>query len=363
MIFHSKNKYRRNEGSCQQYQPPTATPSSLNKEDIKLDPEQTRVIDWLTLKGADFSEVRLVARAGSGKTTVLAALCEKMENRNISYIVFNKNAKDHFLTRIDTKRVNVQNNNLVVNTMHGFCLKWFQSWKKNTHTVGEERLNVECGITADQVISALQIDVIVQRRINKPNPGNSSEASWIAQCLLKSLENFTNSATKTVTTQHLCDKVKPSELNQNPRQYANTSQSTINFAEYYIGLPWVELVQNLYIKSINVDDPSIPITHSTYQKCCQVNEGQITQYNAVPTSKKRKKGAHNKDMLVIDEAQDLNPCQMAIIRNQHLLFDASVVYVGDPCQSIYQFRGATRQFETMVCNIIVNHKNVIIVAS
>lgn len=52
----------------------------------------------------------------------------------------------------------------------------------------------------------------------------------------------------------------------------------------------------------------------------------------------------NYDVIIFDEAQDTNPVTQAIIKQQT---DAIRLYVGDPHQSIYQFRGATNAMEEM----------------
>ena len=234
MIFHSKKTTARNDGNSNsrggQYKESGYHQQSVPAvaSSIKLNPEQQSVIDCLSSEeeNVDCSETRLIARAGSGKTTVIAALCHELQYRNISYIVFNKSAKEHFFTRVDNKYVCYQHNKLVVNTMHGYCLKWFQGWRKSKKDQGKV-LHVENTISKEKVIVALEVENIIQQRLNEQHglhcrsrwssntSGYSSEAIWVAQCLLRSLDNFTNSAVKTVTTKHLCNNIKPSELKLN----------------------------------------------------------------------------------------------------------------------------------------------------
>jgi superfamily I DNA/RNA helicase len=367
MIFHSKKKVKRENECCSSNSSSSSSSSSSDlqaplsscgKEILhkQLNPEQQHAVDCLTSEDKNYGEVRLIARAGSGKTTVIAALCHELQHRNINYVVFNKSAKDHFFTRVDHNIIREKHNKLFVNTMHGHCLKWFNRSRKDTVSSGNNNsstiFNVEYSINKDQIISALHVKDIVHRRINNTTSSTkkdiSSEATWVTCCLLKSLENFTNSADKMVGERHICSQAKQSGLKENPRQAITTTAHTIDFTEFYTALPWVSLVQDIYEKSVDMEDSRIPVTHSTYQKCCQVESGQIVQSNTLSLKKRKTMTPPQKEVLIIDEAQDLNPCQMSIIKHQHQLFGASVVYVGDPSQSIYQFRGASRQFEIMV---------------
>ena len=85
----------------------------------------------------------------------------------------------------------------------------------------------------------------------------------------------------------------------------------------------------IYISGLS-STTMIPLSHSIYQKHAQLSDAKFTI-----------KYSSNINLLLIDEAQDLNPCQFAIINTQIKLYNTTVVLVGDPNQAIYQFRGAS----------------------
>lgn len=63
-----------------------------------------------------------------------------------------------------------------------------------------------------------------------------------------------------------------------------------------------------------------PVSHSLYMKLYQLERPKI-----------------NFDVIMVDEAQDLNPVVISILEEQH---HAEIIRVGDRHQSIYEFRGA-----------------------
>lgn len=79
---------------------------------------------------------------------------------------------------------------------------------------------------------------------------------------------------------------------------------------------------------IDKDTPTT-IDHSTYLKLYQLSKPKL-----------------NYGLVLADEAQDLNPCVLDILKNQDTS-KVQIVYVGDPWQSIYMFNGAVNAFEEL----------------
>lgn len=71
-----------------------------------------------------------------------------------------------------------------------------------------------------------------------------------------------------------------------------------------------------------------PAIHDTYLKLYQLSKPHL-----------------NYDIILLDEAQDTNPCVMSFIFSQQ---HARVILVGDEHQSIYKFRGAINALDTFV---------------
>ncbi|WP_099470671.1 UvrD-helicase domain-containing protein [Stenotrophomonas maltophilia] len=72
---------------------------------------------------------------------------------------------------------------------------------------------------------------------------------------------------------------------------------------------------------------STPMLHDGYFKLYQISNPRL-----------------NYDVVLVDEAQDLNPALQAIIGSQH---DRRVFLIGDTHQAIYSFRGASNAMELM----------------
>jgi len=71
---------------------------------------------------------------------------------------------------------------------------------------------------------------------------------------------------------------------------------------------------------VNFQTSNLPFTHEIYLKHLEMFGGISNDY----------------DYLLIDEAQDLNPVLISLVKNSRL----PMIVVGDPFQSIYAFRGA-----------------------
>ena len=96
--------------------------------------------------------------------------------------------------------------------------------------------------------------------------------------------------------------------------------------------PYVEWAHNCFKVCANIKDTRLPIKHDIYLKCAQLNGAQFVH---------RKMGKLF-EIVLLDEAQDVSECQSALVRDQH---DAARFLIGDPHQSIYQFRGSDHALE------------------
>lgn len=124
----------------------------------------------------------------------------------------------------------------------------------------------------------------------------------VAMLAIAAVENFCNTADKSMSIEHLplekCFEMKISE-----RMVLNAARNL-----------FTNMIQN----------SNCPVTHSVYMKLYQLSE-PILDY----------------DYILVDEAQDLNPVVMDILKRQKV----PRVMVGDPHQSIYSFRGSINSLE------------------
>uniref|UniRef100_A0A915L087 F-box domain-containing protein n=1 Tax=Romanomermis culicivorax TaxID=13658 RepID=A0A915L087_ROMCU len=94
-----------------------------------------------------------------------------------------------------------------------------------------------------------------------------------------------------------------------------------------------ETAQRVWDKIQNVDDKEIPMFHDAYLK-----RGALRAASIFQLSKPDFRVLYpDIDVIMVDEAQDMNPTTIAIIKNQKY---HPVIVVGDPHQQIYRFRGS-----------------------
>lgn len=118
------------------------------------------------------------------------------------------------------------------------------------------------------------------------------------------------------------------EIIENYCASADTLLSDSHVPENYVGTPnIVEKSQQLYGLMSDAKHPYVPSTHSVYLKEYQLSNS-ILDY----------------DVIIVDEAQDINPCQAEIAFSQpeHI----KLILVGDEHQQIYRFRGADNALAT-----------------
>ena len=97
-------------------------------------------------------------------------------------------------------------------------------------------------------------------------------------------------------------------------------------------LPYDEFVRHLF-SLVQQNHPNMFITFSSIDKLCQLSKYQFLDGRHQPYN-----------VIMVDEAQDWNPCQLALMQHQN---EAAQLFVGDANQSLYGFRGATGELESL----------------
>lgn len=291
-----------------------------------------------------------------GKTTSLEAVVLKIKLDQVTkplicYTAFNKTTETEFGERIRKKLLanNLPNRDIESRTLHSLCYNWFTASRG-----GEYLRDLKDSIEPEAVVNFFQLEKLVAERygttvmaVNVAGGGGRSnrskqqrikfEAMWVAELILKTLETFLNSAAPDVTDKHL-----PYQIVSRYKEWTDKLDAYLikhhilqtTAAAFYQRFDFKGRASALYKQSLmHNQDAGLSVTHSVYQKFVQLS-------NAVLTSKQGKIF----DVFLIDEAQDLNECQCAIITRQWQQ-GSTITLVGDPAQSIYQFRGACRQFE------------------
>lgn len=169
--------------------------------------------------------------------------------------------------------------------------------------------HIDCMTAHGYAFKALGVGRHKGRLVNRIRRNHIREANFnllnehlsedrMVKSIIAGLENFTNSAGTILTVEH-CN------LAHAPRSTQDRVMPTIARA---------------IMKFVNYDEGDLPFTHDCYLKRLEMTGAMGSEY----------------DYLLVDEAQDLNPILLSLIRKS----GRPVIMVGDRKQSIYAFRGS-----------------------
>lgn len=286
---------------------------SLDTEDLwrisnsSLTDEQISII-IAALSGVD---IKVNAFAGTGKTTVIKAIAAATSlfkpDGDTVYLAFNK-----FIAE-DIGRKN--NDSLRVCTIHQFA--------RNSLIALDEKFRIK--------LRSPQISY------EKSTPGlvlslssNAGFDNFFLEIIIGTINNFAKSIDEIVNPIHVPhNKVKSWVVSSFPRSDYRIDESKIH-ASIDSGLidTIVEASQALWLLIIDKEN-DLPLTFDYFLKLWSLNS-----YHA------------KAKLLMIDEAQDLDPVMLHGINNM----DCQKIWVGDKNQQIYRWRGAINAMQNLECD-------------
>lgn len=226
--------------------------------------------------------LRLVAVAGAGKTSTLVMMARARPDRRLLYLAFNRSVRQDAERKFPP--------NVEVRTLHSLALK---------EVVGREggyRRKLEA--SGGRFRPAAIRDAL------------GLEGGAVVYAIRSTLETFLRSA--------LHEPV-PAMI---PPAYRAALRTRMGEAKAKgVEAAILQAVRELWARTQDPLDPAPLFSHDAYVKIWSL-------------SKPRLGGV---DALLVDEAQDLDPVFVGILRAQNHL---QKVFVGDPRQQIYAFRGA-----------------------
>jgi len=325
----------------------------MNPTDEQLD------IIALSTTCADTDFVLIEAAAGTGKTTTLKHLVTSRrtyrKGEAMLYLAYNREAVAEAKRSFDFRDANVD-----IRTVNGLTMRWWKecylcqpSHSTSTPTASAteeeeeeeeeeektktkaERSN-EMKHTSDMSLvdidtcssenmftdqAQLHTDTIVCLLGNRLDSiGNKEETDVAALFAWQTFEKFVLSQ----------DRV-PSEKHIDRRYWCKKSKKHYTSAA---ALPYDEFARHLF-SLVQMNHPDMLITFAAVDKLCSLSRHQFSNY-------KNKKY----DWIMVDEAQDWNPAQLSIIMQQD---SAMQLFVGDSNQSLYSFRGAAGELQSLKC--------------
>lgn len=259
--------------------------------------------------------IKVIAFAGTGKTTTLAAYARARPSRRFLYIVFNVSVREESTRKFPP--------NVQVTNIHRLAFSAV-GWKYS-------KVMRPC-LVAPDVMKLLDID-------------GEADAHVIAASVVATLEAFFSSSDYALGAQHLpayandsTPGVAAGKANADRVTHAPTSAAAKPCSFYTVACAgastattsvlaraerlW-ELMRNSCSAASSTGGGCAPyMTHAGYLKLYQLSRPDLSR---------------TFDYLLCDEAQDLAPTVVSIVLAQH----CPVLLVGDPHQAIYGFLGAT----------------------
>lgn len=251
---------------------------------LRLTAEQARVASHRLVKnGQDL--VKIVAFAGTGKTTTLIRMAQEHPELKFLVVVYNTSVKDHAIEAFP--RANVR-----VKTCHGLAHEKVGFMYRNKYLLCD---NIKAKDILDSKLMTEGVD------------GAGNPLRRAAQ-IVATLESFMNSPDEEITLEHVPSRwrTKKGEENLTPLQRNILEDDS----------------KTIWSAMININNKSIKLPHDGYLKLFQLKKPSL-----------QKNFVH--DVLMIDEGQDMNPAMLDIFIRQK----TNKIIVGDPNQQIYNFRG------------------------
>ncbi|NXH09541.1 FBH1 helicase, partial [Bucco capensis] len=255
--------------------------------EVKLTHEQQRILNHKIEPG---HIVKVIAFAGTGKTSTLAMYAEKFADLNFLYVTFNKAVADRAKSVFPT--------NVTCKTFHALA---FGSVGKQYKEKG--KLNFS-------KMSVFSITSLIQHR-------EGQSLIIRAKTVSQTLESFFASSDEDISEEHTPIWFKDTH---GSKKLVKPEEKRIN----------VEEARDIWHNMKNLDgdaEKKYKITCDGYLKLWQLSKPQLSGYDAI----------------FVDEVQDCTPAIMDIIMSQ----TCGVILVGDPHQLIYTFRGAVNTFSTV----------------
>ncbi|WP_411691089.1 UvrD-helicase domain-containing protein [Acinetobacter gandensis] len=260
---------------------------SVNTNNQRPTSEQQRAIDKATRLKTSF---KLIAFAGTGKTTTLIHCSRALQEQNKKglYLSFNKKMAEEASSKFSKHGLNTVN----CSTFHSLAYRNIPNWLKT-------KINKPTLLPKDIV----RIFKLENYRVQYNGKNKQLSDLTLALIILNTLRYFCMSVDNKVTNDHSYQALsEQTSINRNE----DLEQKITSIAAYI----WEDVIS---------ENGQFGITHDYYLKWW-VLQKPILDYHYI----------------MVDESQDSDLLILEVLKRQK----AKVIYVGDPYQQIYSFRGA-----------------------
>ncbi|XP_034983475.2 F-box DNA helicase 1 isoform X1 [Zootoca vivipara] len=246
--------------------------------DIRLTCEQLKILNHAI---APREVMKIIAFAGTGKTSTLIRYAEKWSNLRFLYLAFNKTIADQAAQMFPR--------NVTCKTVHSLAFAEVGKDYKKKLNPGS--------------LSSYCVSFVLRNR--------EGQSLFIrAKTVIQTLLAFFASANESISMEHT-----PVWCKNNQGQLVLVQE-----AEKRIIVDEANHIWENMKKLEPAREPAYKMTHDGYLKLWQLQKPSLSHYDAI----------------FIDEAQDCTPAIMDVVLSQ----TCGAILVGDPHQQIYSFRGA-----------------------
>ncbi|KAJ8599598.1 hypothetical protein CTAYLR_004654 [Chrysophaeum taylorii] len=299
-----------------------------------LNAEQKAVAVWRPKSWAERARgvrVRVIAHAGTGKTLTLRALAENLMTEcawlRISYWCFNRSAADDaakkFPRRSDRAGVDVR-------TLHSALLAYV---RRTTEIECPPRLAQTAedlaAIVDERTSGALRGMAERRAALSRKRTSLDAERRELATLAWQTVGRFCRSADR-----EFGEDTVPWGASREDEEIARFAGTGVPRTKASV-LPFARV---LWLASSTPTDDALPCTQEVMAKVA------LTRLRDNPSHELGwGYGEMAPHAIFVDEAQDLDDCSLALLEIQRRRGPSNVWQVGDPAQSIYQFRGASEK--------------------
>ncbi|BDH10476.1 UvrD-helicase domain-containing protein [Streptomyces hygroscopicus] len=254
-------------------------------------PQQQAVIDAV----AEGKNVSVQALAGTGKTSTMLMVAERHLDRRIAYVAFNRSIADEANAKFGS--------NVTARTSHSFALQDLRNtpYRHKVSIAGPRNSGAR---RPKDIASALRISAPIKAGDTTLEPED------IAKLVMGAVRRFRQSADPELGRRHLGEKWGRGAAGRTLLQYARRA--------------WEDIADPHSNKII--------FDHDDYLKIWALSNPRL-----------------NYDMIIFDEAQDINEVLKEVIQDQ----PTQTIVVGDSNQAIYEFRGAVDALKDWPADVVL----------
>jgi len=245
--------------------------------------------------------VRIMAYAGTGKTTTLVELTKRNPNIRFLLVVFNKSVQLH--------SESVFPSNVAVKTANALSYRYIMATESSNRFAG-------WGL---KYTDLMEHNLIPHRNMGKGTVWEGFNPYHKAAMITETLSGFYMSVDQKVELKHAPTKWQVGKKTRETREIPLGAREQL-----------VEDAAEVWRKIVSGRNVAAKFDHNSSMKKFQLAKPDIAQFV------KMDKLSYQYDVLLMDEAQDMNPAMLDICLNQ----EKPKIVVGDPHQQIYSFNGA-----------------------